>query len=181
MTRALDRARHVDVEHPPVGVRRHLEERAAHHDAGIVDQDVQATEAVDGRGDERARIALPGHVAVDRECLGAQPSGLRHDLVGLPLARQVVHRHPRALSRKGQRDRASEAAAGARHQREAPVEPSSTHYCAARPWLVPSQNFARSIGFGHQTSFLPSMRWMRRSTMRMRDGRPMIWGCPSQL
>ena len=127
MPRALDGARHVDVEHAPVAVRGHFQERAAHHDASVVDQDIQLAEAADGFRDERARIGILGHVTADGESLGAQDLRLGHHLVGLARAREVIHRDPRAFLGVGERDGASEAAAGARDEGNATLEPSAPH------------------------------------------------------
>src|SRR5262249_58139620 len=113
---------------------------------------------------------------------GRGPEALRlgHRLVGLALAGEIVDGHARALASEGQRDGSPETAARPRDEGAAAFQ-LSRHQRAALFWLFSSQNLARSMGFGHHTSFLPRMRWINRSTIRIREGRPITWGCPSQL
>src|SRR5262249_59940808 len=100
------------------------------------------------------------------EALAPGPLRLRHRLIGLALAGQIVDGHPRALAGEGQRDGSPEAAAGPRDEGAAAVQ-LSRHQRAALFWLFSSQNLARSMGLGHHTSFLPRMRWIDRKSTRL--------------
>src|SRR5262249_34140692 len=60
--------------------------------------------------------------------------------------------------------------------REKPTTRDRAHVDAS-PHCPPSiQYWARSMGLANHTFRLPSMCWMSRSSMRIREGRPITWG-----
>src|SRR5262249_25815617 len=105
-------------------------------DARVVDEDLQAAEALDRRGDDAvARRAAP---QVAGECDAACAHGL--DLAHERIELGGVSRHDRearALARQRERARAADAAAGARDERGSVSDlhaPSIELYCFEPRW-----------------------------------------------
>src|SRR5262249_12849426 len=100
------------------------------HDAGVVDQDVDAPEPVDGGGDERAGPGRGRHVAVVGDRLAPGPCDLGDDLVSwrgvLTIAphraAEVVDDHARAARREQRRVGAADAAPRAGDDGDASLE-----------------------------------------------------------
>jgi hypothetical protein len=87
-----DQPGHVDVEHVRlVFVGRLVERRASEREAGVVDEDVEASEAVDGFRDELLAVRGVGHVELERH--------LRLEPLDAPSAAHDAH------SRGGERRR----------------------------------------------------------------------------
>ena len=88
-------------------------------DAGVVDQDVQAPEAVRGGVHHHPDGVGVGEVGSDHHVAIARQSG--RDLLGAGPVGAEVHGHPLARRREGARDRGADPPRRARHQHAAPA------------------------------------------------------------
>jgi len=95
-------------------------------EAGVVEQHVQPSEAVQGTRDQIDAVALLGDVGADDQTLAVgrgDESRRLFERLGPP----GPDRDPRALARVGERKLAADARAGARDQHDAAVESSLAH------------------------------------------------------
>ena len=119
--RRIPGALEMDIEHVvEVGLRK-LRKRVQMERAGVVDQDVDAAEAVDGRLDRRVRVGAPRDVADGRDGRPARRRDQLDDLVRR-LRRTVVDDDLRATPGQEQRMLAAEAATAAGDDRDPAVE-----------------------------------------------------------
>jgi hypothetical protein len=88
---------------------RQLLEEASLEAGGVVDQHVDAAEAVDRRLDRRLGVLRAGHVELDDEQLVGLADGLRHGLWAAAAGNDVVAGHQRRL---GELDAHATARAG---------------------------------------------------------------------
>src|SRR5262245_39579166 len=95
-------------------------------DPGVVDEDVERAELALDRREHRPHLRAVGDVRLDGSPAG-RPLQCRHGLFGC-LEPDLVHDDVRALVGKEHRDRAAEARAASRHQRDLVLElhPSSS-------------------------------------------------------
>jgi hypothetical protein len=121
---AEKRAGHVDREHRVVALDRNVEELAAGHDAGVVDQDVQPAEAGEDAVDHGAYVIRARDIGAHGLGPPSQLLQLAHDVLRAVGAGVVVHRAVGALASEGQRDRAAESATGSSDQRNATIKTS---------------------------------------------------------
>jgi hypothetical protein len=135
--RAQDGAAQVDRDHRVDFLDADLLQGAAPVDAGVVDQDVEAAEAVGDRVEQRRDAA--GIADVGTDCDGPARQGCGKLLAGRP----VGHDHGRALARKPFGRGKADAARRAGHHRDPACEiqaclPYSGGRCPAavprRPW-----------------------------------------------
>ncbi len=117
----VDQALEVEVDHPVPLLGGRVLDRAEQHLAGVVDDDVEAAQLVDGAVDRGDRLLLVGDVGLDRQrgVTGAA------DLGGQPLqpfepARR--HRDFGPLGGQRPRGRLADATAGAGDQRNGSVK-----------------------------------------------------------
>jgi hypothetical protein len=106
-------ARHDVVDEVVVAL---VERPAAHHVAGVVDQDVEGAECGQGLVHDALDVGFVGDVTLDNNCLAASfahPSG---DRLGLGPAAVVVHRDPGAAAPKTLGHGRADTGAGAGHQ-----------------------------------------------------------------
>ena len=114
--RAVQDAHHVHVDHPPPFLGGRALDRPEQHHAGVVDERVQAPEALVGARDERVGLVLLTDVGGDGERLAAvllDPSGERLDALGAPRRKRHRSPGPRAGERGGLAD--PRGGAGDRH------------------------------------------------------------------
>jgi len=123
----------------------------------IVEGAVEPTVGGDHLAHHRADLGALSHVGLHEHGLAAGRvdggDGFLRDRLG-----RVRHRDPRALTRHRQRRRASDAAAAARHQRDAPVQ--DTRHCCP-PSLIGNLltgSLARAASKGEGAAFAPRLR-----------------------
>ena len=96
----------------PFGIA-HLVDRLFAAQRGVVDQDIDAAEALERGFSERSRGFFIGDVAEHAGRLAAGRLDLAHDAVGFRPVRAHVHHHRRTGLRERQRDGAANIAPGA--------------------------------------------------------------------
>ena len=136
----VEGAAEVHVEHRVHLVGRHVLERRVAQDAGVVDDDVDLAEGVDGRLHDRRAALGRGDAVVVGDGLAAGRLDLVDDLLGGRLgaagavggAAEVVDDDERAPLGEVEGVRPAEAAAGARDDRHLAVEPEISHVLLLR-------------------------------------------------
>ena len=135
----VERALEVHVEHRVDQVGRHVVERLVAQDAGVVDDDVDLAERVDGGLDDGLAALGRGDGVVVGHGLAAGRLDLVDDLSARPRRRtagavdraaEVVDDDQRAALGEQERVGAAEAAAGAGDDRDLAVEPEISHACS---------------------------------------------------
>src|SRR5690606_23588258 len=116
----VEGAREVGVDDRLPVVVLHAQHQAVAGDAGVVDEHVEAPEALDHALDQRLAGGGVGDVGAEGGGLPAGGLDGLHDLLGGAGRGDVVHRHAVALPAEALRHGAAEAAAGARHEHDAP-------------------------------------------------------------
>ncbi len=106
----------VHAEHEVVVLLGDVEKRLADLDAGVVDEDVEATEGGDGGGDQALGLRRHADVGAEHDRLPAQLARSAPRRRALVLLAVVVHRHVGALAREAQGDRLPDAARAAGHE-----------------------------------------------------------------
>ena len=91
-------------------------QRAQIADAGVVDQDREAAERVDGCVDRGTNCVAVAHVDLER-----RPADLGRNRPRT-IAVAVEHRHRRAVARQAQSGRPPDTRCRAGHERDAPLE-----------------------------------------------------------
>ena len=119
--RAQERAVEDHRQHaPPVG-ERHVRERLLGPDRGIVHERVDASEALDRRGDHRGDGGGIGHVGdVARRAAGRRPRSSRTVAVDVGVRMQRVDHHVGAAGGERARDRPADVAGAAGDQHDLP-------------------------------------------------------------
>ena len=121
---AEKRAHHVDREHRLIALDRGVEELAARHHAGVVDENVEAAQAREHQIDHGADLVR----ARDVRAYGLGPPSelleLGHDFFRSGGTGVVIHRHVGALAAERERDRAAESATCSGYQCDASVQTS---------------------------------------------------------
>ena len=110
----------------------HVEQHPVAEDPGIVDEDVESSEGVDGRVHERVRTVPVGHVVGVGDGLSAGGANLVDDGLRRPDIRtaavdrrtDVVHDDRRALTGELERVAPADPAAGAGHDRDPSIAKS---------------------------------------------------------
>ena len=121
----------------------HIEDHAVAQDAGVVDDDIEPAEGIDGLLDHLLAGGEVGHVGVVGGRLAAGLLDLRDDLLCRRLlaafaggcAAEVVDDDGRAFRREQQRLALTDTAAGARHDRHAVLQSISQ-------WSPPSESLS---------------------------------------
>lgn len=99
------------------GFRPGAQERLAKLDAGVVDQDIEAAEALDGRPDQPRLLVQIANIGGQRQRLASRRANLAHHLVGRAVGTRVVYHHGGALASQPDRQRAANAAVAAGYDR----------------------------------------------------------------
>src|SRR5262249_14012799 len=138
------RAGHVREKHPLVLPDRRVGEDAASHDARVVHEDVEPTEALQRDVDHRTHVRLAAHIGLDSDRPASALLERRHDLRRARRARGVVDDDGGALDAEREGDRTAEAAAAAGDERHTSVQSPHGHdprlvrpAPPARPWPLP--------------------------------------------
>ena len=117
----VDQALEVEVDHPVPLLGGGVLDRPQQHLAGVVDEDVEAAELVDGALDRGDRLLLVGDVGLDRQ----RGVTVATDLGGQPLQPFQPPGRDRdfgSVGRQRSRRRLADAAAGAGDQRDGSVK-----------------------------------------------------------
>jgi hypothetical protein len=96
-------------------------QRFEYSDGGVIDQDVQATKALDRVSDQRNNLCLAGDISGEANRLAAKGLDLRLNSLQLSLG-SGSQRHPRSAASQGQRDAPANAATGAGYDGNFPFE-----------------------------------------------------------
>ena len=120
----------MDVEDRVPLVLRHVEDHPVAQDAGVVDQDVELAERVDGGFDDAFGAVEVGHALEVRDRFAAEGLDFVHDPLGrtgvragaVEAAAQVVHHDFGAVFRQQHRFFTSDSAAGTGHYGDSSIE-----------------------------------------------------------
>jgi hypothetical protein len=118
----MDRAVEAGVDLAAPAFRRCVDETLAHHEARVVDEDIEAAEIADDRTDHRLHGGKIGDVGLIGSCLSALGGDRGDERIGLRARAAVVDRDSRALGRERERDLAAHVARRAGHQRDAAIQ-----------------------------------------------------------
>src|SRR6202163_1576566 len=143
-----ERAEQVDVEHVAPVVVRHLAHRLVDGDAGVVDQEVDAPEALEHFGDDALAVFRLVDAALMHRHLAALAFELALERFGGFLTLAVPGSDAHAVFRQHRRDRAADSAGAAGDQRNVSVkhrDPSDGRYRRGRSSCLPRR--PRTEGF----------------------------------
>jgi hypothetical protein len=117
----VDQALEVEVDHPVPLLGGRVLDRAQQHLAGVVDEDVEPPQLLDGAVDRGNGLLLVGDVGLDRQGGVALAANLCREALQ-PLEPAGRHRDFGPLFRQRARGRLADPAAGASDQRNRSVE-----------------------------------------------------------